>query len=94
MGSHNSRSRQHTLAKTINIGDITHASRSSLAGEMLEILKMERPKFHGRKHAGTKNYAIQQPVLERNNKNIHFGATTLETGCEYSTMCYVARPMT
>jgi len=54
--------------------------------EIFEVLQKERPRFHGREQAGSKNYAIQPPVLEWMIKNIPQGAYTFETGCGYSSV--------
>lgn len=55
-------------------------------GQVLEALKQERPKFHGRQQAGTKNYAIQWSVLEWMVTNLRGGGASFETGCGYSTV--------
>ncbi len=54
--------------------------------EVLKILLEERPMFHGRENAGSKNFAIQSEILEWMIGNLPAGAHTLETGCGYSTV--------
>ena len=61
---------------------------SALAKNVLEMLKNERPKFHGRELAGTQNWAIQTHVLEWLAENLPPDAETLETGCGYSTVIF------
>lgn len=60
------------------------------AAQVLSTLLEEKPRFHGREAAGSKSYAIQPDVLEWIVANVPAGATTLETGCGYSTIVFTA----
>lgn len=55
------------------------------ADAAVRTLREERPRFHGREEAGTKNFAIQFPMLQWIAANVPEGARTLEKGCGYST---------
>lgn len=58
--------------------------------QVLQTLLKERPNFHGREQAGTKNYSIQPNILRWMVNNVPDGAHTLETGCGYSTVVLAA----
>jgi len=66
----------------------TAARLSAEPNQYLELLLTERPKFHGREHAGTEHYAIADDVLRWITKHVAPGARTLETGCGYSTVVF------
>lgn len=65
-------------------------TKTDRAADVLEALKRERPMFHGRKQAGSQNYAIQWSVLEWMAEHVASGSSTLETGCGYSTVLLAA----
>lgn len=56
--------------------------------EILQKLINERPMFHGRKNAGTQQYAVTSDILKWINNNLQRDSVTLETGCGYSTIVF------
>ena len=57
---------------------------------ILDQLLTERPAFHGREDAGTKDYSINTGVLKWITENLETAEATLETGCGYSTALFSA----
>lgn len=53
-------------------------------------LLAEKPAFHGREDAGTKNFTIQPKVLQWMEDTLQPGASTLETGCGYTTVLFAS----
>jgi hypothetical protein len=63
---------------------------STRVADAIETLKKEQPSFHGETEAGTRNWALARETLEWIGQSLPENATTLETGCGYSTVTFVA----
>jgi predicted O-methyltransferase YrrM len=66
----------------------TYRKEPQMRKDKLNRLIDEKPIFHGRKNAGTQQYAISDEVLKWMYGNLESGSITLETGCGYSTIVF------
>lgn len=65
--------------------------RSSPTSSVLDELLRERPSLHGTDSQPVSNWQLGDRLLHWLDRNVPEGATTLETGCGYSTLLFAAR---